>query len=424
MLIKYTVDTKYTAHYRLFSLEINKPRIVIEYHASILHSCAYPISTFNPLGDAMKTFIKLPLFAGLFLATSLSLASAEVLKRVKPISNGGYLNVRSGPGPNYNDIGDVLSGQIVTVIGYDATQKWAIINWNGQAAYVSARFLTSASAPAPSPAPVINDGLGPHRVTGITANDPDGGLVVRVGPGKSYSRLLVLPQGTPINIVEISPNKKWSRAVFSDGGTGWMRNRYLVAQNPAPVPQPAPTSLGALPNVFTVIGVPAGDVLWIRDAPDSNASKVGSIAPNGAVAVLEAAAGNWVKVSYAGGNGYVSSRYLTAGGGTTIGSGMQTGLVCAGTEPFWQFNIAADGRTRFEDAGNGAAAVYSQLAAVTGSGATASYPFDFQTYNVVGRIDRQLCSDGMSDLSYPFSLQLDAAIGGQMQSVYGCCTLQ
>lgn len=371
---------------------------------------------------------KTALFTTLLLGASATASNAEVLKRVKPIANGGYLNVRSGPGASYNDIGDILSGQTVTVIGYDATQKWAIIDWNGQAAYVSARYLIAANAAPTStnpPAPVINDGLGPYRVTGIKANDPDGGLVVRVGPGKSYSRLLVLPQGTPINIVEISPNRKWSRAVFSDGGTGWMRNKYLAAQNPAPTPQPpASSSLGALPNVFTVIDVPANDVLWVRDAPNGTASKIGALSPNAIVAVLEPAQGNWAKVSIPGKNGYVSARYLAQGGGTTVSTGMQTGLVCAGTEPFWQFNIADDGRTRFQDVGNSGAPLFSNLAAVNGFGFMASYPFDFQTANVVGKLDRQLCSDGMSDLNYPFSLQLDAPVGGSMRSVYGCCSLQ
>ncbi len=376
----------------------------------------------------MKTFLTTALFTTLLLGTSATSSNAEVVKRVKQISNGGHLNVRSGPGASFNDIGDILSGQVVTVIGYDATQKWAIIDWNGQAAYVSARYLIAANTtPANTnpPSPTINDGLGPNRVTGIAPNDADGGLVVRVGPGKSYSRLLVLPQGTPINIVEISPNRKWSRAVFSDGGTGWMRNKYLAAQNPAPMPQPPiSTSLGALPNIFTVIDVPANDVLWVRDAPNGTASKIGGLAPDAIVAVLEPAHGNWAKVSIPGKNGFVNTRYLTQGGGTTVSTGMQTGLVCAGTEPFWQFNIAADGRTRFQDVGNGASPVFSNLSAVNGFGFMASYPFDFQTANVVGKLDRQLCSDGMSDLSYPFSLQLDTPLGGRMRTVYGCCSLQ
>ena len=150
----------------------------------------------------------------------------------------------------------------------------------------------------------------------------------------------------------------------------------------------------------------------------------GSISPNGIIAVTEPARGNWAKVSYSGGNGYVSTHYITPGGGTNVSTGMQTGLVCAGTEPFWQFNIASDGRTRFEDVVNGTPAIYSQLGAVNGFGVMASYPFDFQTANVVGKLDRKLCSDGMSDLSYPFRLQLDAPIGGQMRTVHGCCTIQ
>jgi uncharacterized protein YgiM (DUF1202 family) len=379
----------------------------------------------------MTSLIKNALLACALLCSTAPASWAQVQKQVKPIANGGWLNVRTGPGATYTDIGDIPQGTVITVIGYDATQKWAIINWNGQAAYVSARFLTApgtAPAPANTP-PVINDGLGDFRVTGIRANDPDGGLVVRAGPGKSYSRLMVLPQGTGVRIIEVSPNRKWSRARFSDGGSGWMRNRYLAARNPAPQSPPPPSTGAAngwsLPGVFTVTGVSANDVLRVRAAPDASANRLADLQPGGIVAVLAPAGGNWVRVSLSdGSNGYVNARYLTPGGGTTTGTGMQTGLRCAGTEPFWQFNIARDGRTRFEDAGNAAPPVFSRLAGVSGFGFMASYPFDFQTANVVGKLDTRLCSDGMSDIDYPFSLQLDAPLGGAMRSVTGCCLLQ
>ncbi len=69
--------------------------------------------------------------------------------------------------------------------------------------------------------------LGMMRVTGIPADDPDGGLVVRSGPGTGFSRILVIPEGVAVNIVGTSPDGQWSRAQFSDGGFGWVRNRYL-----------------------------------------------------------------------------------------------------------------------------------------------------------------------------------------------------
>jgi len=86
------------------------------------------------------------------------------------------------------------------VFGYDATGRWAMINWQGGIAYVSARYLTD-----PPSTLVDNKGTGWMRVTGIPTNDPDGGLVVRTGPGVEFPKRFVVPQGVALNIVGISP---------------------------------------------------------------------------------------------------------------------------------------------------------------------------------------------------------------------------
>lgn len=147
---------------------------------------------------------------------------AETMQ-VEGIRAGDSLNVRTGPGTRYRDIGDLASGRRVQVYGYDSSGRWAIISWNSQRAYVSARYLARVGQGNNN----HYTGLGMHRVRGISTNDADGGLVVRTGPGRFYGRILVVPNGVGLNIVEISVNGKWSRAIFSDGGTGWVRNSYL-----------------------------------------------------------------------------------------------------------------------------------------------------------------------------------------------------
>ena len=143
--------------------------------------------------------------------------------RVEGIRTGDSLNVRKGPGIRYQDIGDLALGRRVQVLGYDSSGKWAIINWNSRRAYVSARYLAQIGQGGNNG----YAGLGMRRVKGISANDADGGLVVRTGPGRYFGRVLVVPNGVSLNIVEINANGKWSRAIFSDGGTGWVRNSYL-----------------------------------------------------------------------------------------------------------------------------------------------------------------------------------------------------
>ena len=357
----------------------------------------------------MKPILRAALFALPLLAAGVQTAVAEVQKRVKNTASG-YLNVRTGPGTSFADIGDIPSGTIVSVLGYDPSGRWAIINWQGQIAYVARSFLTDIAQP-----PVINDGTGMHRVTGIAPNDPDGGLVVRVGPGTNFGRLLVLPQGTPVNIVEVSPNRKWSRGVFSDGGSGWMRNRYLraVAQ---PQPQPQPQPQAGATYVVTTPGYPTP----VYEFPNDTAPQITTLSPNTPIAVLEPLNSDWLKVSVEGQEGYMHATGTTPGGGATSPQGMQAGLTCAGTEPFWTFQINTDGTTAFEDVGSQGAPITGAISSVGGT----SYPYSFQSGAISGQLNNQQCSDGMSDITYPFQLLLNVTMNGSAQTVQGCCLLQ
>ena len=353
----------------------------------------------------MKSLLRATILALPLLGAGTGMALAEVQKQVKQIPSG-VLNVRAGPGTNYADIGDIPSGAIITVLGYDTSGRWAIIDWQGQIAYVARAFLTDIAQ-----APAINDSLGMHRVTGIAANDPDGGLVVRIGPSTNFPRLLVLPEGTPVNIVEISPDRKWSRGVFSDGGTGWMRNRYLRAEaQPQPQPQPGITSIVTTPTYPTPV----------YEFPNDTAPQITVLAPNSPVAVLEQLHSDWLKVSVQGQTGYMHGTGTTPGGGTTTAQGMQTGLTCAGTEPFWTFQINADGTTAFEDVGNQGSPVTGTITSIGGT----AYPYSFQSGQISGQLNNQQCSDGMSDITYPFELFLNVTLNGSMQTVQGCCLLQ
>ncbi len=73
-----------------------------------------------------------------------------------------------------------------------------------------------------------------HTVSGIPADDPDGGLVVGADAGAGADRLDVLPSGTPV----ITTNDPATCLVVADGGVwwkigygedqrGWVNSRYL-----------------------------------------------------------------------------------------------------------------------------------------------------------------------------------------------------
>ncbi len=336
---------------------------------------------------------------GTLLAGAAAPARAEVAQIVKPTSDG-FLNVRSGPGTHYADLGDLPSGTVINVLGYDPSGRWAIILWQGQVAYVARGFLDDVPAPAAIPA------MGLHKVTGIAADDPDGGLVVRAGPGRDFPRILVLPEGVSVNVVEISPDGKWSRAVFSDGGSGWLRNSYLT-------PAGAPAQGGS-----RVVSTQAP--VQVFEFPDDTAPVLARLPAGTPVAVLEDLHRDWARVSVAGQEGYMHLQATGPGGIATTAGGMPLGLACAGTEPFWTFSINSDGTTRFENVGAQEAPIPGSLSSVSGS----NYPYAFQAGAISGQLTNRACSDGMSEITYPWEVILSAPMGGGMQSVQGCCLLQ
>ena len=66
------------------------------------------------------------------------------------------LNVRSGPGTNYNILGKLYSGELVEILG--STGGWYKISYNGGTGYVSAEYVQEGAPPDDIP-PSTNDML-------------------------------------------------------------------------------------------------------------------------------------------------------------------------------------------------------------------------------------------------------------------------
>ena len=144
------------------------------------------------------------------------------------------------------------------------------------------------------------------------------------------------------------------------------------------------------------------------------------LAPNSPVAVVEQLHQDWVRVLVDGQEGYLHSQGATPGGGATSAEGMQVGLACAGTEPFWTYQINTDGTTVFENVGSQEAPQVATMNNIWGS----SYPYAFQAGSISGQISNQVCSDGMSENLYPWEILLNVTLNGSLQTVQGCCSLQ
>lgn len=365
-----------------------------------------------------------------FAAPALAQPQKVEFRQVVGIANGDSLNIRSGPGRTYKDFGDLKNGAIVKIYGFDASGRWAKLRVRGQDAYVSAKYLAHVQK-RPNSAPQPNGiSLGPHLVTGIANDDPDGGLNVRRKPNRASRIKATLPLSTPVTVRSISADRKWS-FIRSAYGMGWVRNKYLVKalprNNQSPRPQPIEFDKDpqgwSLPSIYSVTGVSGGDKLWVRNKPTHKSASISNRSPNEAIAVLAWLDNGWAKVTVGQNIGYVSGRYLTRGGGQQTLNGFSLGLTCAGTEPFWALDFNTDKTITFKRADRPNPRLVG-LQMTAPSAATSTYPYSFRAGRFSGSLDQEICSDGMSNISYGWSLRLvRTRQNGSAASMYGCCRL-
>lgn len=359
------------------------------------------------------------------VSMSTSLACADIMK-VGGLRDGDTLNVRAGAGAHFTDIGDLKSGTIVDVKGVDSTGNWGQILYRGQVAYVAMRYLEDVMPPANS-----SIGTGKFLVSGIKPGDPDGGLVIRAGAGSDFMVIGVLANGETIHVIERTPDGKWAMIALATQ-VGWVSTAYLSAipSNDPAQPQPMPAEnpmLGPdglpVPAVYSVTNVAADDALWVRAEPNANSTPVNALAPNAPVSVIGIATPAWAKVTVGQTVGYVNARYLTRGGGVTTSSGLQMNLICRGTEPFWTLEIAPDRSVIYTVMGGDEQRTLLHQASP--SARTGGYPYTIAAQPVSGIIDQRMCSDGMSEIEYPWSILLNAPNAtGNTMTAHGCCTLR
>ncbi len=112
-------------------------------------------------------------------------------------------------------------------------------------------------------------------VTGIEADDPDGGLVVRAGPGVDTSRLDVLPNGTPMITYDWPGVAGWLK--ITSPTEGWVGLRFVTDIEPVTTATTtAPTTTSSTNDATTSsVGPPT------TAAPPATDSSGSTIAPIG-----------------------------------------------------------------------------------------------------------------------------------------------
>ncbi len=174
------------------------------------------------------------------------------------------------------------------------------------------------------------------------------------------------------------------------------------------------------PQLASVIGVAADDALNVRAEPRGSSEDIGDLAPNSIVEVLELdKSRKWARILHQEGNGWVAARFLQERSYLTTNAGVPLGLMCIGNEPFWSLALNTDQSLTFEQANLGRRTFQSTWN--TRSANMGGAVYGIATQDVQAILRRAACSDGMSDRTYGWSVDVLTAGKEQPTLLSGCC---
>lgn len=189
------------------------------------------------------------------------------------------VNVRSKPSTSAKVVGGLYRGQTVTAVA--TSGGWTKIKFGSGSAYVFSKYLVGGSA---LPGSTTNQ----TRVTSTDVN-------LRKGPGLSYAKITVLPDGTTVTLTG-----KVSRGyteVKHSSATGWIASQYLKKASGLPA--------------ITGTRIATTELL-IRTTSGSTYKVVGEIAKGERVSITGTIQNGRAQIIYRNAVRWVTAKYLSA----------------------------------------------------------------------------------------------------------------
>jgi len=192
------------------------------------------------------------------------------------------------------------------------------------------------------------------------------------------------------------------------------------------VPTPAGAGTPDPSLRYRVVEVAAGDRLNVREQPGVEADVIGGLAPHAdsiviTGSVMEVEGADWWEIVFFEGylaRGWVNARFLEAMDEAV--SERDYPLACGGTEPFWSLELE-DGQATYSTPDD-------ETLSMTASdwrdanGRIGVFAVQLEREGQVGYAgiwrERDFCSDGMSDIGYPFGTIVILPEG---EVLAGCC---
>lgn len=137
------------------------------------------------------------------------------------------VNVRSGPGVDYDIIGLLEEGQAAEVVGVDGGRTWYAVKLYSAGdlqGWVSKDYVKVAGG---DNLPVLSQDLGIPMLIPLTL------VNVRAGPGQEYQVVGSLEKGKGAEVVGVSENGEWWKIKFPSGpdGFGWVSAKFVKVEH-------------------------------------------------------------------------------------------------------------------------------------------------------------------------------------------------
>ena len=179
-----------------------------------------------------------------------------------------YLNLREGPGQNYNVILTMSTGAKASVLDNSNSEWVKVLTSDGKQGWCSRQYVTISASQAnqtPSTPSDSDPQAGSDAVTGATVTASL--LRLRSGAGTSYAVLDSIPQGTYLKVLE-APQSGWVKVQTSAGKTGYVSADYVTLLYNGDTGSGA--SGGTAQISATSATVPQGKTLWLTSAAGAN----------------------------------------------------------------------------------------------------------------------------------------------------------
>ncbi len=142
------------------------------------------------------------------------------------VINADALNVRNGPGTNYDALTAITRDATYPVVGRTSDNTWLQINADGTIGWSNSYYLnvngSLANVPVANPNGNTNPPPGPTGVRVRTYAN----MRVRSGPGSSYTLIDNLAYGSDVDVVGRTNDNTWLQVSYGNI-TGWIYSPYV-----------------------------------------------------------------------------------------------------------------------------------------------------------------------------------------------------